>query len=915
MPQAVGAALTAVLVSVGINAAVATAVSAFIIRTATSFLISAVVGALTKPKTPASPGVQQQTLTVRQPTAPRKVVYGETRVGGTMVYADIVNDNFLMVVEWAGHECESIEALYFDDETVVENGDGSIGGKYAGYAWAWHHLGAADQAADANIIGLSAGKWGTGHRLRGRCYTAFRFRKNQDLFPGIPNVSVVLRGKKVYDPRSSATAWSRNPALCAADWLTDTVFGLGADYATEINESALIASANVCDEDVALGDGTTEKRYQCDGAITSETSHKSAVAYLTGAMAGAAVWRTGTWWIEAGAYKTPTVTLTAGDFRAPLKGAFHSSRSDLFNAVRGTYISDQNQYQPADFPAVTNALYESQDNGQRIYTDIDLPMTRSPVAAQRIAKIMLERARQQMAFTAQCRLSALRCVAGGVVNITYPRFGWDAKPFEVERWRFVVYDSETGPALGVDMDLREIASAVFDWNAGEETTVDLAPNTNLPGPRDVATITGLALASGTDELLIQADGTVVPRIKVAWDVPTVVPAKIEVQHRRAGVSAWQSAPDARGNESQTWIAPVKDGVAYDVQVRAVNYFGVASEWVGAFGHVVTGKSAPPSNVTDFRVSRQPDGTREFSWAAVSDVDVAGYLIKYASGLAGTWGTMAPLHKGLLTASPWETNQLAAGDYTVGIVAVDTSGNESVAPSIITSTLGDPRIEESVYYLSAHGSGWPGTLTDCALDQATGYLTAVSGDTWNDLTTWDAWTSWAQNPATPITWTSAEIDLGAVLTFAPLVTARGSATPTIETRTSADGSTWGGWGALPSSQTARYVQYRVRVAQTASEIPQIFEASVLLSGKSQTEYIVDSATSTWSGSAAAGRTVPITKSYGTITTVQLALQSVGAGYSWEVLSKSAAGPVVRIYDNTGTATDATVDVFIRGTPAA
>ncbi len=35
-----------------------------------------------------------------------------------------------------------------------------------------------------------------------------------DAFPnGVPEVTAVVKGKKVYDPRTSTTAWSDNPAL------------------------------------------------------------------------------------------------------------------------------------------------------------------------------------------------------------------------------------------------------------------------------------------------------------------------------------------------------------------------------------------------------------------------------------------------------------------------------------------------------------------------------------------------------------------------------------------------------------------------------------------------------------------------------------------------------------------------------
>ena len=59
-------------------------------------------------------------------------------------------------------------------------------------------------------------------------------------------------------------------------------------------------------------------------------------------------------------------------------------------------------------------------------------------------------------------------------------------------------------------------------------------------------------------------------------------------------------------------------------------------------------------------------------------------------------------------------------------------------------------------------------------------------------------------------------------------------------------------------------------------------------------------------------LPILKTYASIRTVNIALQSVGAGYSWELIDKDVdIGPRIRIYDETDTLTDATIDATIRG----
>ena len=59
------------------------------------------------------------------------------------------------------------------------------------------------------------------------------------------NVKALVQGKAVYDPRTLTTVYSTNPALCVADYLTDTVLGMGIPT-TKIDWPAVTIAANGC---------------------------------------------------------------------------------------------------------------------------------------------------------------------------------------------------------------------------------------------------------------------------------------------------------------------------------------------------------------------------------------------------------------------------------------------------------------------------------------------------------------------------------------------------------------------------------------------------------------------------------------------------------------------------------------------
>ena len=69
-------------------------------------------------------------------------------------------------------------------------------------------------------------------------------------------VTAVIKGKKVYDPRTSTTAWSDNPALCCMrDYLTSgkegtntTIYNYGLSEDIEsVDDDLVTIAANVCD--------------------------------------------------------------------------------------------------------------------------------------------------------------------------------------------------------------------------------------------------------------------------------------------------------------------------------------------------------------------------------------------------------------------------------------------------------------------------------------------------------------------------------------------------------------------------------------------------------------------------------------------------------------------------------------------
>lgn len=355
-----------------------------------------------------------------------------------------------------------------------------------------------------------------------------------------------------------------------------------------------------------------------------------------------------------------------------------------------------------------------------------------------------------------------------------------------------------------------------------------------------------------------------------------------------------------------------------VKLRSINTFGGGAEELAtltAYTHTIVGAAegvaVPPPDVNAFLVSRQSDGTRQFTWTLTDPpADLTGYEIRYKLGTETDWNAMTPMHSGALLASPFESNQLAAGTYTFAIKAVDIFGNKSVNAAFIQATLGDPRLSGALEVFDEFADAWPGTKTSCHIEASTGYLQPDETDATPWTGTWAART-WIKTPATSISYERL-IDVGVVATFSPLVTALADGTVTITEAHSDDNVTYTSYATAGAPVTCRYIKVKITVA---GALPVLRSAITILSASPISEDFEDLVTSALTGSYRIGTgdiRIPLTKTFAVVRRVDVTLQNVGAGWSWELIDKdTAVGPRIKIYNASNTLADATIDVTVRG----
>ena len=530
-------------------------------------------------------------------------------------------------------------------------------------------LGAPGQAAYSELVAESAGNWTSAHVGAGITDLYIRIEYDVEIFGqvGLPNISAVLRGKKLADPRTGLTAWSENSALIAADRLRDATYGLGAQ-APEVPTDELIAAANLCDEAVALDAlGATQPRYTYSGSFTTDAAPLESLRAIAGSMAGSIVWAQGRWLIRPGAYRAPSDTWTEDSLggAAPTHTP-KAPRANLFNAVRAVYRDPTQAWAEVQAPLVSNAYYQAQDGGRQRVQTLQLPMACDAMRAQRLAKIELERARQAYTVQLTTNLRGYNQAPTDTINLQLARYGWaGGKVFEV-------LERTWAGGLEVQYTLRETAAGVFAWNYGEATTHDLAPDTALPTPYATpAAPTGLAVASGTAHLLLQGDGTQVSRAYITWtqsaEAFVTGGGQVVVQWAKVGTQDWQPTESVQGADVAVYASPVPDAWLINVRAKFVNAVGRSSHWAYTT-HRVVGKTALPADVSGLAaVGGQRSAT--ISWLASPDIDYSQTVLRVGS----TWATATALALVSGTSYTWAA---APGLYTILAKHRDTSENDS-----------------------------------------------------------------------------------------------------------------------------------------------------------------------------------------------------------------------------------------------
>jgi len=308
-----------------------------------------------------------------------------------------------------------------------------------------------------------------------------------------------------------------------------------------------------------------------------------------------------------------------------------------------------------------------------------------------------------------------------------------------------------------------------------------------------------------NDTLIRVGNGFGARISVSWDASSEYGSAI-IRAASFGQQLKEMGKTTGRNFEFNWDAQGN----IKIEVTLVSLRGLTSaNSRKTLTYVITGKAAPPADVQGF-VATQVGDSLLTRWQQVPDLDVNGYIIKFGP-VGSAYADASPLTE-VTKGTQVTTKLLPPGEWTLFIVAEDTSGNESVnAASYDVNFISD----YDIIIEANQQPTWPGTLTNFLVHH-TGVLVPSSQDG-PTVSGWNTFDVAVSNPYETYEYETPELDsqfddsvrLWADITSHLLYGETGNANPRLYADYRKEGEAYSGWRPWGVGVVeARYAKYKL-----------------------------------------------------------------------------------------------------------
>ena len=601
-----------------IAAITAPTIKGMILRFALSVAVSFITNKLFAPDVPAGPGMADAAPDpgVRQRIASNPgnklpILYGKSKVFGSITFADITSDNQTMafIVTLCEGPIQNIGQIWWDDFKLTLDSNGNV-------TTATDSQGGTDDFLNGNLtvkkfksggrcspMETFSTKWNTNAANRtmpnvAYLYVELKYNRDESVTGLTSKLGAEVDGKLVRtfsgSTLSSTLSYSNNPSECLLDYLTSTVYGCGDVMSdSDLDLNSFISHKTFCDTLITHtnkdGNSTTAKRYETNGFINTFDERDLNVSDLVICSQSIFSYNLGKFQVVSDTTGSSVMSFNPDNMYGDVTIVNDGFNSTL-NKMNISFSSYDQKYQDdqvfLDLPANLKSYNEPE-----LVQDTRFKFLNNNIMVERIGNVILKTSRDNLIVSFKTDTRALQLQVTDIVSLTNSTYGFTNKLFKINSITETNMNSD-----GISGYLITAQEYNADAYAEEALTeFQTAPNTNLANPRNFGAITNLtAISNDTD--------STTPFVQLQWTVPTGLTETFEIY---VGNSINNPIADREFNISfRTSTGPFTEGATITHKVFDLDFTDTLVFWVRPINQFARGAF---SNAYDFGVFRPGAG--------------------------------------------------------------------------------------------------------------------------------------------------------------------------------------------------------------------------------------------------------------------------------------------------------------------
>jgi hypothetical protein len=598
-----------------ISAALAPGIKGMIIRMALSVAVSFITNKLFAPDVP-SPGDGAPDQGVKQriasdPNNKLPVVYGNSRVFGSITFADITSDNQKMafIISLCEGPIENIGNIWWDNYQLTLDNDGNVTN-------AVDASGNSDDFLNGNLVikKFKAGgrcspmesfssKWANNAENRtmpdvAYLYVELKYNRDESVTGLTGKLGAEVQGKLVRtftgSTLSTDISYSNNPAECLLDYLTNSYYGCGDVLSdSDINLDSFASHKTFCDNNITHtdkdGNSTSSKRYTSNGVVNTNDERDLIISDLSTNSQSIFGYHLGQFQVLSDTIGTPIMSFNQdnmyGDFTI-INDGFNSS----LNKMNISFQSYDQKYQDdqvfLDLPDNLKSFNEPE-----LVQDTRFKFINNNIMAERAGNVILKKSRDNLIISFKTDTRALALQVTDIVSVTNDTYGFTNKSFRINSISETEMNSDG--VSGYSITAQEYNADAYTEEA--LTEFQTAPNTNLANPRNFGLISDLTSVNSDTN-------SSTPFVELQWTVPTGLVETFEIY---IGNDINNTITDREFNISfRTSTGPFTQGATVSHKVFDIEFTDTLVFWVRPINQFARGSF---SNSYDYGIFRPTSG--------------------------------------------------------------------------------------------------------------------------------------------------------------------------------------------------------------------------------------------------------------------------------------------------------------------